>query len=323
MDEKLEALTKVINSTENLFGEQFNKHPDALYAYEVLFGKKELEETLASKNDLEYNAFYHPSGYFERQITIRKIPTKTAKFYIDQIIHTTRKNHMLLSLMETALERNEINEAISFIDELEEGEFEIKHHGYRNLLNHYATTGDLIEFKKCLKLSKPAKSPRQNVVSSKFKFISNYADKYGTEKAIELLKDKVFGNKLCLATIENQAHKFTLSQITKLLKKYPLFVEHDEFTKPWLFVNHFSNQKPITVNEDEFEITISEILKVDKDLKRGDGRFRDYMLFDLGSSVEEMEQIKTCKKHIIAPFYKRELNYHIKNVKEKTKGNTV
>jgi hypothetical protein len=323
MDEKLEALTKAINSTENLFGEQFNKHPDALYAYEVVFGKKELEETLASKNDLEYNAFYHASGCFERQIKIREIPTDIAKFYIDKIIHTTRKNHMLLSLMETALERDEINEAISFIKELVEDKFEIKHHGYRNLLNYYAKTGELVEFKKCLKLSKPAKSPRQNVATSKFKFISNYADKNGTEKAIELLKDKVFGNKFCLATIEDHAHKFTISEINNLLNKYPLFIEHDEYSKSWLLVRHFANQKPISINEDEFAITISEILKVDKDLKRGDGRYRDYMLFDLGSSIEKMEQIKTCKKHVIAPFYKRELNYHIKNVKEKTKGNTV
>ncbi|MGJ8685819.1 MAG: hypothetical protein ACSHWW_14405 [Nonlabens sp.] len=321
MDEKLDALTKAINSTENLFGEEFNKHPDALKAYEVVFGKDELEKTLASKNDLEYNAFYHASGCFERQVKIREIPTETVKFYIDQIIHSTRKNHMLLSLMETALERNEINGAISFIDELVEDKFEIKHHGHRKLLEYYAKTSNLDKFKKCLKHSKPAKSPKHDIVLAKSKFISNYAEENGTEKAIEILKDKVFGNKFCLATIEEQAHKLTISQINKLLEKYTLFMEHDEFSKPWLLVRHFANQKPITIDANEFEITISEILKVDKHVKRGDGRYRDYMLFDLGSSVEEMAQIETCKKHIIAPFYKRELNYHVKNLKGKTQSN--
>lgn len=320
MDEILDVLTKAINSTEKLFGDQFNKHPDALYAYEVVFGKNELEEILASKNNLAYNAFYSASGCFERQVKIREIPTKTVKFYIDQIIHQTRRNHMLLSLMETALKRNEVEEAIGFINDIVEDKFEIKYHGYRHLLNYYASTGNLMEFKKCLKLAKPAKSPKQGVITAKFRFISNYADKNGTEKAIELLKDKAFGTKFCLATIEDHAHKFTIKQIDELLQKYPLFLEHDEFSKPWIYVRHFSNKKPVSINADKFEVTLSEILKVDKDLKRGDGRYRDYMLFDLGSSVEQLDQINTCKKNIIAPFYKSELNYHIKNLKEKNSG---
>ena len=64
-------------------------------------------------------------------------------------------------------------------------------------------------------------------------------------------------------------------------------------------------------------------MKVDKSIKRGDGRLRDYMFYDLGSSVEDFDQIKICKKNIIAPFYKRELNCHIKNIKEKTMGNKL
>lgn len=320
MDEKLEALTQAINSTEKLFGEQFNKHPDALHAYEIVFGKKELEETLASKNDLEYNAFYSASGCFERQVKMREIPTKIVKFYIDQITHQTRRNHMLLSLMETALIRNEVEESIGFIDELVEDKFEIKYHGYRHLLNHYASTGNLTEFKKCLKLAKPAKSPKQGVITAKFKFISNYAKENGVEEAIELLKDKAFGIKYCLATIEDHAHKFSLKQIDELLNKYPLFLEHDEFSKPWLYVRHFANNKPVNITNEDFDLTILEILKVDKDLKRGDGRYRDYMLFDLGGSVEQLDQINICKKNIIAPFYKRELNYHIKILKEKNSG---
>lgn len=322
-DSNLEILVKAINSTENLFGDQFNKHPDALKAYAQLFGEDKLKETLNSKTDLEYNAFYSVSWCFEKEVEKRNIETDAVKQYIDLIIHQPRKNHMLIMLIKLALQRGEIDKGLSYIDELDEERFETKHHGYRVVLDYYAETGDLKEFKKYLKLAKPAKSPRHNVNSSKSKFISKYSEKNGVEKGIDLLNDKIFGWKFCYATIENQADKFALSKIDKILDKYPQFMEHDEYIKPWLFVRHFSNQRPVEISDKDFNNILELIMTVDKSIKRGDGRLRDYMLYDIGGSVTDLKQINECKKNIVAPFYKRELNYHIKNLKGKTMGNNV
>ena len=145
----------------------------------------------------------------------------------------------------------------------------------------------------------------------------NYLETLSLE---ELLNDKIFGTKFCLATIEVEAHNYSLDQITKLLADNPIYEEFDPFIKPWLIVRHFSNQRPTVIPNEDFVETISQILTVDKSIKRGDGRLRDYMLFDVGGSVKDVEQINECKKHIIAPFYKRELNFHLKNLKEENSG---
>ncbi len=322
-DSNLEILAKGINSTENLFGDQFNKHPDALKAYAQLFGENKLKETLDSKNDLEYNAFYSISWCFEKEVEKRNIETDIVKYYIDLVIHQPRKNHMLIMLIKLALQRGEIDKGLSYIDELDEERFETKHHGYRVVLDYYAEIGELKEFKKYLKLAKPAKSPRHNVSSAKSKLISKYSEKNGIDKAIDLLNDKIFGWKFSYATIESQAHKLSLKKIEKILDKHPQFYEHDQYIKPWLFVCHYSNQRPVEISDKDFKEIIELIMTVDKSIKRGDGRFRDYMLYDIGGSVSDLKQINECKKNIVAPFYKRELNYHIKNLKGKTMGNNV
>lgn len=322
-DSNLDILVKAINSTENLFGDQFNKHPDVLKAYAQLFGEDKLKETLDSKNDLEYNAFYSVSLCFEKEVEKRNIETDLVKHYIDSVIHQPRKNHMLIMLIKLALQRGEIDKGLNYINELNEEKYEIKHHGYRIVLDFYAETGDIKEFKHYLKLAKPAKSPRHDIDSSKFKFISKYSENYGIDKGIDLLNDKIFGWKFCYATIENQAHKFSLKEIEKILDTYPEYHKHDQYIKPWLFVRHFSNQRPVEISEKDFQEIIELIMTVDKSIKRGDGRLRDYMLHDIGGSVTDLKQINECKKNIVAPFYKRELNYHIKNLKEKTMGNNV
>tara|TARA_R110001599_G_C12109728_1_gene647901 strand:+ start:1 stop:963 length:963 start_codon:yes stop_codon:yes gene_type:complete len=314
MDENLEILVKTINSTETLFGEQFNNHPDALNAYAKLFGQEKLKEVLESKNDLHLNAFYSVPWCFEKEVEKRNIPTEIVKHYIDQIEHQPRKNHILISLIETAAETGEIDKAESWIEDISEEKFESKFHGHRVLLKYYAEQGDLKEFKKNLKLSKPAKSPRNVIFDAKYRFVVNYSKENGVSDGLELLSDKIFGTKFCLATIEGDAHNYSLDQINKLVTDNAVYEEHDPFVKPWLIVRHFSNQRPTVISTEDFTETISLILTVDKSVKRGDGRLRDYMLYDIGSSVKDVEQIKECKKHVIDPFYKRELNYHLKNL---------
>ncbi|GGZ94579.1 hypothetical protein [Algibacter mikhailovii] len=319
----LQALVQAINSTEKLNGGDFNKHPDALYAYEILFGKERLKEVLESKNDLEYNAFYNVSGLFKIQIKNPNTPLDLAKHHVDKIISYFLKNHMLIYLIEIALSREEVKIAEHYINELSTLEQNSMHHGYRKFLDYYATKGSYQEFKNYLKLSKPAKPPRNIIDSSKTKFISKYSEINGIEKGVTIINDKIFGWKYCYALIEKQAHNYSLKEIEKFLNKYPKFVEHDQYIKPWFFVLHYSNQRPTEISDKEFNELLELIMTVDKSLKRGDGRLRDYMLFDIGGSVSDLNQINECKKNIIAPFYKRELNYHIKNLKEKTMGNKV
>ena len=222
---------------------------------------------------------------------------------------------MLLYLIKLSLSRGELNLALGFA---EEQPSESKHFGYREILDFYAENAQLKEFKKYLKLSKPGKAPRNTISDSKSKFIANYSQANGIEKGIEILREKIFGWKYCKSVIENRAEQFTLKEIDQLLIKHPEFYEQDEYIKQYLYVQHYSNQissVPI-IEEKEFVQLIELIMGMDKKVRFGDGRYRDGLLCDLGASVNNLNQIKECKKNIIDPFYKRELNYHIKRLKE-------
>ena len=317
-ESNIELLIKAINSTENLNGEEFNKHPDVLNAYIQIFGKDKYEEVVNSKRYAVYNKFYSPTWCFEKEIEKQNIPSNKVKEYIDRIAHQPRKNHMLIYLIKLSLDRGELNLVLGYIEDLSEEKYESKYHGYRQILEHFAKNPDLKEFKKYLKLSKPGKSPRSHVNDSKSKFVSNYSKINGIEKGIELLNNKIFGWKHCYSVIENSADKYSLKEIERILSQYPKFEEHDQYIKQWFYVRHYSIKKPTIISETDFEAILKDIMIVDKSIKRGDGRLRDYMLYDLGSSVENLDQIKLCKKNIVAPFYKRELNYHLKNIKKKS-----
>ena len=52
-----------------------------------------------------------------------------------------------------------------------------------------------MEFKKKLKLSKPAKSPKNVIFDAKYRFVANFSRENGVSAGLELLNDKIFGTK--------------------------------------------------------------------------------------------------------------------------------
>lgn len=315
--EKLNLLIEGVNlSEDHRYLEPLNEKR-LLEIYEALYGK-ELLDIIIKSNDPNYPHLRIWNTKLKEEMDEANFSIFELKKIIDRIEPYYYKNWMLVNLIDKVLEKKNISFAETIISELEDNESGPSQFvGQRKLLKYYAENNNIIDFKSKLKLSKPSKSPISEIHMYKDLMIENYSKKNGVEKGITLCNEKIFGAKFCLATVKWKVHQIELIEIEEILEKYQSFFIVEEFAKIKLFVLHFHNRKPTIISETDFKKVIDDIMLIDKNMKWGDGRMRDALLNDLGSSTFDIKQINECKKNIISPFYKRELNYHLKNIKAK------
>jgi len=315
--EKIDLLVETINKTANLLGGEFNKNDTALSTYELLYGKEKLQRELKFKNDLDLNPFYDPTWVLKTIIDENKIDLYEAKKIISEIEQSFVLNWIIIFLIEKAVERGELILAKDLILDLpDEKDGPARYQGERIILKYYAENNDLIGFKSSLKNSKPNSWPKNDVVDSKRVMIENYSRVNDFNAGIELCKTKVFGNKFLLDTLQWKVSGISLNQIAEIIESNSIYTDFEPNIKAILFVKHFDSRQ-IMIHEKDFQFTLKEIMKVDVSIKFGDGRLRDSLLCDLGSSTLNKNQTLDCKKYIKANFYKRELNSHISNIKNK------
>jgi len=315
---KLNLIIDTINITENIWGgEEFNSNSNVLNTYRIIYGEDALQKILSEKNDLHLNAFYRLDSTFENVVSENDIDTAEANIFINRINakNYTRK-WLKIWLIRRAISKKELELAEDIINELND---EDKYIGHRLMLLHYALTVDIENFKFRLKLSLPGKFPRNEIGQSKSILIENYSKKYGYEKGIDLCNDKIFEKTSAIVAVKWTAHLITLDEIDNILVKHNKIEQGSPNAKAILYVAHFYEQKYINeIPNDEFEKVINELMKIDKDVKCGDFRLRDFLFIDFGASTLNKNQITNCKKMIISPIAKRELNYHLQNVKNKS-----
>lgn len=309
-------LIDVINTTDKLNGEQFNKNPEAVNAYKIIYGETTLNQILSSKTDLHLNRFYSPDWTLQTFVKDRNLSVLYVRSLIETIENKYTKNWLKIFLIQRAIDLQDVNLADVLIEELpDEEKGPVRYVGHRIMLKHYASIGNQVEFKRRLKLAKPAKFPRNEIGGFKSLLIENYSRKNGFEKALELCNDKAFGEEFSIAGIRWSAHLMDLDKIDQMLTKYPII--NKENAKADLYVLHFFNQKPLTIDDNDFDRVFTEVIKVDKDIKAGDLRLRDSMLMDLGGSTLKKWQIIECRKNIISPLVKKELTFYLEHNKDK------
>lgn len=318
IEKKLELIVKAINETEDFNGEDFNKTKVALNTYEFLYGKEELKKVLASKTDLEYNKFYYLDSEFKQLVFNNSFSIEKANQYTEKIENRYTRDWIKIDLIRKAIDNNQTEIAENIIHSLpDEDSGPSQYVGHRLMLKYFAKNGDLNNFKKRTKPSKPSKFPRGEVGNMKSILIEGYSKKQGYKKGLELLKNKYFEKVSSISTIRWNAKNLSIRKIDLILSQNPQIEEDTPYAKSDLYVLHF-RENPITesIPSKTFEKVIEEILKIDKDEKCGDGRYRDFLFMDLGSSTRDLKQIKQCKSLIISPRIKKELNYHISNISE-------
>lgn len=315
IEKKLEQIVKALNETENLNGEDFNKTKIALDTYEFLYGKERLQKILASKTDLEYNKFYYLDSEFKNLVFNNSFSIEKASKYTEIIENRYTRDWIKIDLIRKAIDNQQTEIAENIIHSLpDEDSGPSQYVGHRLMLNYFAQNGDLNNFKKRTKSSKPSKFPRGEVGNMKSILIEGYSKKNGYEKGIELLKSRYFEKVSSISTIRWNAKNMSINKIDSVLSEIG---QNTPEAKSDLYVSHFRENSILeTIPSKTFDKVMEEILKVDKDEKCGDGRCRDFLFMDLGSSTRDLKQIKQCKSLIISPRIKKELNYHIKNISE-------
>ena len=135
----------------------------------------------------------------------------------------------------------------------------------------------------------------------------------------ELTNEKYFENTTTLSMIREVAHTINFSELDNLFEKYPIIETQIQDAKAWIYVAHFNNQGKINIPQNEFEITLNEILKVDKDNKCGDIRCKDALLMDMFYVTLSRNQALELKKHLVSPRIKSEFNSYIKQQTDENK----
>lgn len=319
-EQLLDFFVQTINSTENLSTIEFNVNSDVRKAFLLVSDEAELHKAIERELPNNYNKFCSITGMLMRYINTKSIDLELANNYLNRIDNYYTKNWEKIDLVRYSLEQSNLELAEKITAEIpDEDSGPAQYVAHRHFLEHYAKNGNIEQFKKKIKPSKLGKFPRFGIEAYKYKLIEGYSRKKGIENAFKILEDKFFEKTHSISALRCFAHLLTLEEIDKYLNLYPRVLNETVSSKADLYVLHFREQSPIEIISAEFEKTLAEILKVENDVKFGDLRLRDSLLCDLGSSTLIKNQALECKKHIISPIVKRELNFGIKYYEDEKK----
>ena len=320
MEEELKYIIQIINNSENFSAKEFNYNSEVRKVYCLIYDENSLIKTIERETLLESNRIYSIDYALKSYIEKNKVDVDLANKYINKINNYYTRNWLKIDLVKQATEQNNIEVAEKITSEIpDEDSGPGQYLAHRHIFEYYASIGDFENFKSKTKQSKLGKFPRYGIEAYKYKLIEGIAKKDGIRKAFETIEHKYFDKTPSIGIIRWTAHKLSIEEIDNYLNEYPRILTETITAKADLYVLHFRENGYVAIPEDIFEKTLTEILKSDKDAKCGDLRCRDALLIDLGASTLYKKQALECKKHIVSPIAKRELNYSIKHKEEEKK----
>lgn len=312
-EELFDFFIKTINATEKLSSYDFNFNEDVRKAFLLVSDEQTLQKELDREKPNNYNKICNLDYMLTWYVKSNNLDLELTNTFINKIENYYTKNWRKIDLVRYSLEQENLDLAEKITAEIpDEDSGPAQYVAHRHILEYFAQKGDLLRFKDRTKPSKLGKFPRYGIESYKYKLIEGYARINGVVKAFELLEDKYFEKTASISILRSTAHKLTLDEIDSYLQIYPRVLKETESAKADLYVLHYREQKPIEIKQSDFDRILIEVLKTDKDTKCGDMRCRDGLLLDLGSSTLNRKQALECKKFIVSPSVKRDLNFGIK-----------
>ncbi len=319
-EEKLNFLVATINSTDKISAYEFNFNSDVRKAYCLMYSEEVMLKQLEKEQPNNYNKFCSLDYTLKNFIETNNIEIRLANSYINKIENYYTRNWRKIDLVKYATQQAEIEIAEQITSEIpDEDSGPGQYLAHRHILEYYASIGDIKNFKSKTKPSKLGKYPRYGIEAYKYKLIEGIAKRDGIIKTFEIIEDKYFEKTPSIGILRWSAHLLTINEIDEYLKVYPRVLNETNTARADLYVLHFREQSDVALPQDIFDKTLTEVLKTDKDAKCGDLRCRDALLIDLGASTLYEKQALECKKHIVSPIAKRELNYAIQHKRERKK----
>ena len=317
--EQLDFIVSTLNSSEEISNFEFNFNDNVKKAFLLVYNQEVLKRNLEREHPHYYNKFCYLDEILMTFFKNHNIDFRIANEYLNKIENVSTRNWNKIELVKIAIEQNSIDIAEQITSEIPDGDSGPSQYvAHRHFLNYYASIGDVENFKTKTKPSKLGKFPRYGIEAYKSNLLEGYAKNYSIHKAFELANEKYFENTNTFGIIYRNAHLISIQEIDDLLKQYPRAYQNED-AKAWLYVAHFKEQGRVTIPQNEYEITLNEILKVDKTDKCGDIRCRDILIMDLCYTTLNISQALELKKHLVSPKLKTEFNLYIKQQTDENK----
>jgi hypothetical protein len=317
--QQLEFIVSTINSTEEISNFEFNFNDDVRKVFLLVYKQDDLKRNLEREHPNYCNKFCNLDSILLTFIEKNNVELGLANDYLNKIGNNSTRNWEKIDLVKLSIEQNKIEIAERITSEIPDGDSGASQYvAHRHFLNYYASIGDVENFKKKTKQSKLGRFPRYGIEAYKSNLLEGYAKNYGIHKAFELANEKYFENTNTFGIIYRNAHLISIKEIDNLIIQYSRAFQNED-TKAWLYVAHFKEKGRVNIPEKEYEMTLNEILKIDKTDKCGDIRCRDILVMDLCYTTLNKKQALELKKLLISPKLKSEFNSYIKQQTEENK----
>ncbi|MBL0304196.1 MAG: hypothetical protein IPQ23_21290 [Cytophagaceae bacterium] len=272
-EELFDFFIKTINATDKLSSFDFNQNEDVRKAFLLVSDEQTLQKELDREKPNNYNKICSLDSMLTWYIKSNNLDLELANKYVNKIDNYYSKNWRKIELVGYSLERENLDLAEKITNEIPDEESgSAQYVAQRLILEYFAKNGDILRFKEKIKPSKLGKFPRYGIEAYKYKLIEGYSKINGVKKAFELLEDKYFEKTASISILRSNAHKLSLNEIDTYLNEYPRVLIETATAKADLYVLHFREQRPIEITQTDFDRTLIEILKTDKDSKCGDMR---------------------------------------------------
>ena len=243
------------------------------------------------------------ANYNEQQIL-----ESAEKIVNDNIIF----NHIMKHIITNCVVMNDIELAEKFIPNFkktiifkEENNLDM---GYLIILKYYAMKGDVENFFKYFKQSKPSVN-RSEIGEAKFLLVNNFATNNGIEKSIELCKHKNLGASYYYSALMSVAEQGKYNDLKEIFVKYPELKQPELETELKVLTSAYLAGRELNLTiDDDFETLFERALQVNRKLKWGEIKLQDSIFLDLGlASNGDIERVVKCRKAIKDNRLKKEL----------------
>lgn len=314
--EKMAFIVATINATEKWEPKQFNSSALVREAYLLLSNNESLKRDLEREYLLIHNNFCNLNFMLIKYLESKNGNLKVANLMIDYLENYYDRNYDKIELVRYALKEKNIELAEEIANEIpDEEEGPGQYLAQRIILEYFAANGDIENFKAKMKSAKLGLFPRYGIDKKyKFELVEGFARKNGIIQALKILEDSFFKNVPAISAIKWTVSSLTIDEIDNYLFENPRIENQTEYAKAQLYTEHFSTNGKVKMELMSFEKVFNEILKIDKNHMCGDYRLRDFLLMNFGASILNKSYAEKCKKNIISPFAKKELNYFIKSL---------
>ncbi|NDV65201.1 hypothetical protein [Bacteroides sp. 224] len=221
-------------------------------------------------------------------------------------------NHVLKHIISNCVVLNDIETAEKFIPNFkktiifkEEDNFDM---GYLIFLKHFAMKGDVENYFKYFKKSKPATN-RYEVSITKSSLVRNYATKHNMEESMKLCEHKNLGHKFYFDLLTAYSDQGKYQELKNIFEQHSQLKQPELETELKILATAYQEAKRRELQvDDDFEELFDRAKKVDRKLRWGDFKLQDSIFFDLGlASFDNAERVKRCRKAIKNNSMKKEL----------------